>query len=143
LYFTKLELTTKLSTTEILEKLNVLTFTSRLPFFKFNFTDKLFYGHISKDSFSISQVIKGKNSFVPIIHGKIIGERQNKIVLKMRLHFVAIILIVFITTFIIWFQLKKFDVVGFLFLVVLYVMTVYNYIIESKKVKQIFIDNFK
>ena len=143
MYFNRLEIETALTKNEIIDRLNGLTYTSKLPFFKSNFTDKIFHGQISSDSFQISQVIKGRNSFVPFIQGEILGEGQNKIVLKMRLHFIVILFIVFLTTLIIWSQIKDFYIGGCIFLVFLYGLTIYSYIVECKKVGQIFTDNFE
>lgn len=142
MYFNKLEIETTLSRNEIIDKLNQLTFTSKLPYFKFNFTDKLFYGKISNDSFIISSVVKGKNSFVPIIIGEIINEGSTKIVLKMRLHYGNIILISFLTSFILFTEYQNFDLARLIFLFAILGMTIYNYKVECKKVKKIFYENF-
>lgn len=142
MYFNKFTIETDYSKSEIVEKLKTITYTDKIPWFRYINTEKLFYGKINGEKFSITQVIKGRNSFTPIITGQVISGDRNLIVLKMRLPFIVLIVIAWFTFLITWAQLKNLDFGVVIFLVFLYGMTLYFYIDECNKVKKIFEDEF-
>lgn len=143
MYFNKYNIQTNYSKSQIVEKLKTLTYSDKIPLFRFNFTEKVFHGKINDDTFSIAQVIKGRNSFIPKINGQIISGNKNVIIIKMRLHYITILIIAFFTLLITWYQLKNFEIGGVIFLLLIYGMTLYFYINECKKVKNIFEENFE
>jgi hypothetical protein len=64
-------------------------------------TDKLFYGKITSDrKFEIYQIIKGRNSFIPIVKGTLNSyETESVIEIKMRFHMFVILIIIFLLGF--------------------------------------------
>ena len=143
MYFNKFEIVSKQTHIEIINNLNQITYTSKLPFFKFNFTEKPFYGKISTDSFEIYTVVKGKNSFVPKLNGQIINEGNFKIQLKLSLPFSKIFFILIFTTILLFIEYIKFSLSPILILCIFYIAIFYNYKSECKKVKQIFTEYFE
>lgn len=91
-YFNKLILNSNRSFEMITDRLKQITHTGKIPNSKYNFTDKIFYGEIFKDSFKIHQVIKSKNTFLLYIEGEIVVEKQTKLKLKMRLNNMSILI---------------------------------------------------
>ena len=143
MYFNKYKLDTNLSKYEIVERLNKITNTGNIPLFKINFTEKVFHGKINGETFSVSQAIKGRNSFIPIINGEIISGDKNEIILKMRLQYISILIIILFTTLITWSLLKDFYFGSLFFLLFIYGMTIYFYLNECRNVKKIFDENFR
>lgn len=131
MYFNQYYIQTSYSKSQIVEKLKTLTYS-----------DKIFNGEINDDTFFITQVIKGRNSFIPKIYGQIISGYKNVIIIKMRLHYIIILIIVCFTLLVTWFQLKKFEIGGIFILLFIYGITLYFYLEECKKVKKIFEENF-
>lgn len=64
-------------------------------------TDKLFYGKITSNrKFEIYQIIKGRNSFIPIVKGTVNSyETESVIEIKMRFHVIVILIIIFFIGF--------------------------------------------
>jgi hypothetical protein len=95
---------TNLSDSEVIESLN-----SKICVLKnFSFKNyeknigKEFYGKIgSTNNFEIYQIIKGRNSFIPIVKGNIVAKNdETKIITVMRFHYLVIAFMVFFIGFI-------------------------------------------
>ena len=98
---------------------------------------KPFVGKVSEKTFDIRPVFKGRNSFIPYIHGSL--EKQetgNKIILTMRLHYAAlfILLTLFIIMPIYW-CFKYHEIAGVVFALLTYFMTIFGFNYEFNKAK--------
>ena len=98
---------------------------------------KPFVGKISEKTFNIRPTFKGRNSFIPYIYGSI--EKQetgNKIILTMRLHYVALFIlsILFIIMPIYW-SFKYHEIGGVGFALITYFMTIFGFNYEYNKAK--------
>jgi len=81
------ELLTDLSVEEVLAKLKNNTGPVSTSYFASSSTDKPYEGRIEAPVFEINRVISYRNSFLPIIKGRVYArEGQTYIVIKMRLN---------------------------------------------------------
>ena len=98
---------------------------------------KSFVGKVRENTFDIRPVFKGRNSFVPYIHGSI--EKQetgNKIIVTMSLHYAAFFIVV--TLFIItpiYLSFKYHEIGGVIFALLTYFMTIFGFNYEYNKAK--------
>ncbi|MGB3078743.1 MAG: hypothetical protein WBB31_06670 [Saprospiraceae bacterium] len=87
-----------LKSNEIIERLTAVTEAEkliRIPLFN-DAETKLYEGHITDQNFSIRRIIKYRNSFLPRIKGEIIPESSGtRINIRLRLHIVIIIFVIF------------------------------------------------
>lgn len=138
IYFNKLILNSNHSVEMIIDRLKQITHTGNVPFRKFNFSDKIFYGQINKDSFKIQQVWKSKNSFLLYIEGEIIVEKQTKLNLKMRLNNMSILFSILLLIIYFFGIIPQEKFIGVLLIVLQLTITFLNYVLEFKKVFKIF-----
>ncbi|MFZ1678023.1 MAG: hypothetical protein WAT91_12160 [Saprospiraceae bacterium] len=96
--FKNLSFRSELKPTEIIERMQAVTEAEkfiRIPIFNDTET-KLYEGEITDQHFSIRRLIKYRNSFLPRIKGEIITEsNRTRIEVRMRLHIVIIIFVIF------------------------------------------------
>lgn len=136
---------TNLSEQEVLTRLSDFIDKKKIRIFRNNIT-KEYEGTIDGNSFEISRIIKGRNSFQPRISGEI---RQNnyetQIEIKMRLHWSVFIFLLFWCVFVlfalimIFTNAEKISAVSFmplLMLLVAYLFTMFGFKIESKRSKK-------
>lgn len=136
---------TNLSEQEVLTRLSDFIDKKKIRIFRNNIT-KEYEGTIDGNSFEISRIIKGRNSFQPRISGEI---RQNnyetQIEIKMRLHWSVFIFLLFWCVFVfcalimIFTNGEKISAVSFmplLMLLVAYLFTMFGFKIESKRSKK-------
>ncbi len=146
MYFNKFEIETTNSQSENIEILERIICTDKLPWFSFSFDfkNKPFFGSIKENLFDIMPVIKGRNSFVPVLKGEVSNDLKSSVKVKMRLHLSVIIFVLWITTLILYYSFqRKFDYSGLVFLTIIYSFTIYEYFKQSKKYKIEFEKNFK
>ena len=98
---------------------------------------KPFVGNVSEKTFDIRPVFKGRNSFIPYIHGSI--EKQvtgNKIILTMSLHYAALFIIAILFIIIpIYLSFKYHEIEGVVFALLAYFMTIFGFNYEYNKAK--------
>ena len=98
---------------------------------------KPFVGKVGEKSFDIRPTFKGRNSFIPYIYGSI--EKQeagNKIILTMRLHYVALIILSILFIIMpIYLSFKYHEIGGFVFALLTYFMTIFGFNYEYNKAK--------
>lgn len=145
MYFYKFQIETDNQRSENIDKLKEFVCTDKQPIisFKFDFKGKPFFGTITENKFDIMPVIEGRNSFVPVLKGEIIGENSSLIVVKMRPHFLVISFILFLTILILWSLLNNMNNGGLIVLPIIYSAIIFFYLRESKKYKTIFESYFK
>lgn len=145
MYFNKFQIETDKKRSENIDKLKELVCTDKQPIisFNFDFKGKPFFGIVEETKFDIMPVIEGRNSFVPVLKGEIIGDNSSLIVVKMRLHFLVISFILFLTILILWSLLNNLNNGGLIVLPVIYSATIFFYLGESKKYKTKFESYFK
>ncbi len=98
---------------------------------------KAFVGKVSEKTFNIRPVFKGRNSFIPYIHGSIEREETgNRIIVTLRLHYVTlfILLTLFIIMPIYW-CFKYQEIKGAVFALITYLITVFMFNYEYNKAK--------
>jgi hypothetical protein len=95
MYFQKFEIQTENCLSENLKILDTIVCIKKMPILSFNFDyeNKPFWGKIKGNEFGIIPAIEGKNSFMPIIQGKISDEAKSKITITMRLHMIMIFIL--------------------------------------------------
>ena len=112
------------------------------PYIGFRFDNyskslKPFVGKVSDKTFGIRPVFRGRNSFIPYIHGSIKKqETGNKIILIMRLHYAALFFVG--TLFIIipiYLSFKYNEMGGVVFALLTYFMTIFGFNYEYNKAK--------
>jgi hypothetical protein len=145
MYFNSFKIETDKNKSENINKLKEFVCTDKQPFISlnFDFKGKPFFGTITDNKFDIMPVIEGRNSFVPVMKGEIIGDNQSVVIVKMRLHSVVIAFIALITLFMLWTMRNDLQNGGLIVLPVLYSVTVFLYLRESKKYKMKFESYFK
>jgi hypothetical protein len=98
---------------------------------------KPFVGKVSEKTFDIRPVFKGRNSFIPYIHGSIEKQKTgNKITVTISLHYVA--LFILLTLFIImpiYVSFKYHEIAGVVFALLIYFMTIFGFNYEYNKAK--------
>lgn len=137
MYFNSFKIETDKNKSENIDKLNELVCTDKQPLISFNFDykGKPFFGAITDSKFDIMPVIEGRNSFVPVMKGEIIGDNKSVVIVKMRLHYSVITFIIGITLVVLWTMKSDLQNGGLIVLPVLYLATVFLYLRESKKYK--------
>lgn len=145
MYFTKFKIETNKKRSENIERLKQIVYTDKLPiiFSSFDFKGKPFWGTIKDNKFDIIPVIKGRNSFAPVIKGEVCEDDQSVIIVKMRLHLFVIAFIIFITVLILWVARNDMGNDGLIILPPIYLITTFLYLRESKKYKEKFESYFK
>lgn len=145
MYFNQFKIETDKTQLENIEILETFVCKDIQPLvaFHFDFKGKPFFGSISENKFDILPVIEGRNSFVPVLKGEIIGDSKSVIVVKMRLHLLVIVFIVFITLLILLSLLKNIHNGGLYVLSFMYIFVFYMYWKESKKWRKRFESYFK
>ncbi len=138
IYFNKLILNSNRSVEMITDRLKQITHTGKIPTSNYNFTDKIFYGEIFKDSFKIHQVIKSKNTFLLYIEGEIVVEKQTKLKLKMRLNNMSILISILLLMIYFFGIIPKYKLIGVLLIALQIIFTFLNYFREYKKVIKLF-----
>lgn len=89
-------------------------------------SDKFFMGKLENNKFKIHQIIKGRNSFIPIIQGHITRNTTGcDIKIKMRLHLAVILILLWMITFVFYSMWKKNAYDGFIFIGFLSAMTIF------------------
>ena len=144
-YFNKFKIETDKKRSENIDKLREFVCTDKQPIisFNFDFKGKPFYGTVTETKFDIMPVIEGRNSFVPVLKGEIIGDNPSLIVVKMRLHLIVIAFIIFLTILVLWSLSNNLGNGGLIVLPVIYSATIFFYLRESKKYKIKFESYFK
>lgn len=144
-YFNKFKIETEKKRSENIDKLREFVCTDKQPIISlnFDFKGKPFFGTVTESKFDIMPVIKGRNSFVPVLKGEIIGDNPSIIVVKMRLHFLVITFIILLTILVLWSLLNNLNNGGIVVLPVIYLVTIFFYLRESKKYKIKFESYFK
>lgn len=132
---TETEITNRLSD-NLEKKRNSFTFTNTK-------SDKFFIGKFENSKFKIHQIIKGRNSFIPIIQGSITGDNtERNIELKMRLHLVSILFLVWVIGLISYYMWKTREYDGLIFISLMGIMTIFFFNQECnrtiKKLSDIF-----
>jgi hypothetical protein len=145
MYFNKFQIETNKKRSENIDTLKEFVCTDKQPIISFNFDykGKPFCGTITQNKFDIMPVIEGRNSFVPVLKGEIIGDTSSLIVVKMRLHLLVISFILFLTLVILWSSLNNWNNGGLIVLPVIYSATIFLYLRESKKYRTKFESYFK
>jgi hypothetical protein len=145
MYFNKFDIETTNTQSENVEILKSIICTDKLPWFSFNFDykNKPFVGTITENKFEILPVIKGRNSFVPILKGEVTNDIKSIVKISMRLHLLVIIFLLFITTLILYSLRTDLYNGGLIILLTVYGFITYEYIKQSKKYKIEFEKHFK
>ena len=98
---------------------------------------KPFVGKVREKTFDIRPVFKGRNSFVPYIHGSIEKqETDNKIIVTVNLPYAALFIVA--TLFIIlpiYLSFKYHEIGGVIFALLTYFMTIFGFNYEYNKAK--------
>lgn len=144
-YFNKFRIETDKSRSEITQRLREFVCTDKQPLisFHFDFKGKPFYGKVTGTKFDIMPVIEGRNLFVPVLKGEIIGDNSTVIVVKMRLHLLVIFFILLLTILISGSLEGNLDNGGLIVLPILYLATIIFYLRECKKYRTKFEGYFK
>lgn len=91
LLYTRAIIVSNLTETEIIKRLSEILECKKKGAFSYPDQTKKYTGKIENRYFKISKIIKGRNSFIPFIQGKISDNiSTRKIELTMRLHSVVI-----------------------------------------------------
>ena len=95
---------------------------------------KQYVGKIDGRRFKIHRIIKGRNSFIPIIQGNIIDNLSTRsIEVKMRLHFMVILFLLWVSGVIIYYLIKLNRYTGLIFIGLLLGMTTFFFNQECNK----------
>lgn len=153
--FMAITLKTKLSKSNVIELLDSNTSVFKKFSFKNlkNNSNKLFYGKIIGDKkFEIFQIIKGRNSFNPLIKGIINGDEiETKIDIKMRFHLIIIAIILFFIGFLTIGNILDYVksgvietlLIGIAMSLFLYIFAMYEFNKQTEKVTEILKSIFK
>ena len=112
LLFRKITIVSSLTETELVSRLSEIVDLKKSSRFSFNYEDptKLYVGQIESSRFKIYRIVKGTNSFRPIIQGNIIDNLSTRVIeLKMRLHFIVVLFLLWLSGFIIYCIIKNSD----------------------------------
>ncbi len=144
--FRKIIIISSLTETELISRLSKIVDLKKKTF-SFSNPDpaKQYVGKIESRQFKIHRIIKGRNSFIPIIQGNIINNLSTRsIELKMRLHFIVILFLLWVSGLIIFYLIKQNVYTGLLFIGLLFGMTTFFFNQEcnksTKDLENIFID---
>lgn len=131
--FRKAVLTSDLTETEIIERLSEIVNSKESGFsFFYNDQTKKYTGKIENKRFKIHKIIKGRNSFIPIINGEIIDNiSTRKIELTMRPHFLLILFLFGAFAFALYHLINDKNYDGLFFLGLLFGMIILFFNIES------------
>ena len=141
--YEKYEIELKLSPKEVKERIfnNVETYLSFI-FIMFYGSSKVFKGEFDDNKFFISRIIRGANSFLPIIKGVIYPDGSGckiKIIMKLNV-FVLVLWIFFIAFFLVnllSINFKEQNYENFLMLIFIYFFCIIPFNLEVKKAKQL------
>lgn len=104
---------------------------------------KPYVGKVSDRTFDIRPVFKGRNSFIPFIHGKIEDtEKGSSIIMVIRLHYIVAILITLMLCCIIFSLIEYQEIFGITLVLFIYLTTIVFFNIEYSKTKNIFVKIF-
>jgi len=143
--FQKIVLTSKLNENELTSRLNEYVEPSRFKLYWLRDSPKLYVGNITEKGFGIRRIFKGRNSFIPFVIGKIEKEGAgSKIVVIMRLHYIVMFPLLFLTCFVFFYGvIKENNFVLLFFILVFYLVLMYFFNIETNRTKkdlQIFLE---
>lgn len=107
-------------------------------------TSKQYVGKIDDRKFKIQRITKGRNSFRPVIYGNIIDNFSTKsIELKMRLHFLVMLFLIWVSALIVFYLVTSNDYHGLFFIGLLFSQTIFFFNQEcnrsTKDSKELFI----
>lgn len=146
LLFRKITIVSNLRENEIIERLSEIV-DSKKRSFNFSYPDqtKKYTGKIENRQFKIHKIIKGRNSFIPIIDGEIINNiSTRKIELTMRPHFLVILFLFGACVLVIYHLINNNNCDGLFFLGLLFGMIILFFNLESNEatenLQDIFID---
>jgi len=134
MYFNKFDIETNNSQSENITTLESSVCTKNLPWlsFKFDYENKPYFGKINNNTFEIVPVIKGRNSFVPVIFG-IISEGNASIVsVKMRMHYAVISILLFMITVVFFTMIEEGLNIGLVILILFLIWTIMEYLEQYK-----------
>jgi hypothetical protein len=134
--FAKLILDSHLNVCEVTTRLNEYV----MPYDWYDnlrHSSKLYFGKVSERDFRIWRIIKkGRNSFVPIVNGKIENYGTgSRIILTMQLHNGLMLFLLFILALGIYSIFKNHSADGLIFMLLMYLMTIFFFNDEYKKAK--------
>lgn len=134
--FKKLVINSELNENELITRLKDCVEPSRFSWNNFRNSPKLYVGRISEKEFAIRGIIRGRNSFLPYVHGRI-GTKENgtQIIITLRLHFVVLVVLLFFASFLIFATIKYHEIAPLIFIFFIYVMTMYLFNKECNKTK--------
>ncbi|MBA4198469.1 MAG: hypothetical protein C0459_13040 [Chitinophaga sp.] len=132
--FRRYQFSSKLSSINLLEKLDSnIELYQGLRFDNYNFSTKLFVGKLRDNSFKIRPILRGRNSFIPIIQGKLINRQSTtSIILKMRINYFVSAFFIWISITLIFFESHK-NLSNILFAIFIYIIVIYLFNIECNK----------
>jgi hypothetical protein len=138
MYFNKFDIKNTNSLRQNITTLENNVCTNSLPWFsfKFDYENKPYYGKLINDTFEIVPVIKGRNSFVPVIIGKINDGNPSIINVKMRMHYAVILILLFILTTSFFAFISKDINIGIIVLLLFTTWTSMEYVEQYKKCKK-------
>ena len=126
LLFRKTVIISNLTQTEIIKKLSEIVDSEQRFFFSYPNQAKKYTGKIDNKRFKIHKIIKGRNSFIPFIQGEISDNvSTRKIEFTMRLHFIVILFLLWVSGLVLYYFIKNNDYGGFLFLGLIFGMTIF------------------
>lgn len=143
--FRKTIIVSSLTETEVISRLSQIVDLKKRTFgFGHSDPTKQYVGKIESRQFKIHRIIKGRNSFIPIIQGNIIDNfSTTSIELKMRLHLIIILFLLWLSGFVVYDFIKLNDYTGLFFTGLLFAMTIFLFNLECNKsikdLKDIFI----
>ncbi|HWD87379.1 MAG TPA: hypothetical protein VG367_04575 [Mucilaginibacter sp.] len=134
--FERLVLNSELSETELTVRLNDYVEPFRFSWNNFRKSSKLYVGRINEKEFGIRRIVRGRNSFVPYVHGRF-GKKGNgtEIIITMRLHYMVMSLLLFFIGFLIFARIKYHEITPLMFILFIYLMTMYFFNEECNKAK--------
>ena len=134
LLFRKTVIVSSLTETEIIGRLSEIIDSEKRSFFSNPDRAKKYTGKIENRAFKIHKIVKGRNSFIPIIKGEIIDiSSTRKIELTMRLHFIVILFLFWISGLVIYSLINLNNSSGLFFMVVVLGMTIFFFNQECNK----------
>lgn len=109
---------------------------SGFRFDNYSKSSKLFVGKVSKQSFDIRPIFKGRDSFIPFIHGEIVNSVNGTIInIKFRLNNFVSIALKCMICFILFSLIKYHETPGLIFIIFIYTITIIPFNIEYSKAR--------
>ncbi len=136
--FQKIVLTSKLNENELTSRLNEYVEPFQFKLYWLRDSPKPYVGNITEKGFGIRRIFKGRNSFIPFVIGKIEKkEAGSKIVVIMRLHFIVMFPLLFLTCFVFFYGvIRENNFVLLFFILVFYIVLMYFFNIETNRTKK-------